>query len=39
MLKYNRKKLIILSTYIIFFIAIPIIKNETRSIEKKNSKP
>ena len=35
MLKYNRKKLIILSTYIIFFIAIPIIKNETRSIEKK----
>ena len=35
MLRLNRKKLIICLTYISFFIAIPIIKNETRLIEKK----
>ena len=32
---YNKKKLIIISIYISFFITIPIIKNETRLIEKK----
>jgi len=35
MLRFNRKKLIICSIYVSFFIAIPIIKNETRLIEKK----
>ena len=35
MLRLNRKKIIICLTYISFFIAIPIIKNETRLIEKK----
>ena len=35
MLPYNKKKLTILLIYISFFIAIPIIKNETRLIEKK----
>ena len=35
MLRFNRKKLIIYSIYVSFFIAIPIIKNETRLIEKK----
>ena len=35
MLKFNRKKLIVLLIYVSFFIAIPIIKNETRLIEKK----
>ena len=32
---YNKKKLIIILIYISFFIAIPIIKNESRLIEKK----
>jgi len=35
MLTYNKKKLTIFLIYISFFIAIPIIKNETRLIEKK----
>ena len=35
MLQLNKKKLIIVLIYISFFIAIPIIKNETRLIEKK----
>ena len=35
MLQFNRKKIIILLIYASFFIAIPIIKNETRLIEKK----
>jgi len=35
MLLYNKKKLIIILVYISFFIAIPIIKNESRLIEKK----
>ena len=35
MLRVNKKKLIIILTYASFFIAIPIIKNETRLIEKK----
>jgi len=35
MLRFNRKKIIIYSIYISFFIAIPLVKNETRSIEKK----
>jgi len=35
MLQYNKKKLIIILIYISFFIAIPIIKNESRLIEKK----
>ena len=35
MLRFNRKKLIILLIYASFFNAIPIIKNETRLIEKK----
>jgi len=33
--QFNRKKLIIWSIYISFFISIPLIKNETRLIEKK----
>tara|TARA_B110000971_G_scaffold197203_1_gene212883 strand:+ start:187 stop:522 length:336 start_codon:yes stop_codon:yes gene_type:complete len=32
---YNKKKLIIILIYISFFITIPMIKNETRLIEKK----
>jgi hypothetical protein len=32
---YNKKKLIIIFVYTSFFIGIPIIKNETRSLEKK----
>ena len=32
---YNKKKLIIILIYISFFIAIPIIKNESRLLEKK----
>ena len=36
MLTYNKKKIIILLIYISFFITIPIIKNATRLIEKKN---
>tara|TARA_B100000780_G_C20969897_1_gene387247 strand:+ start:342 stop:668 length:327 start_codon:yes stop_codon:yes gene_type:complete len=35
MFSYNKKKLIIILIYISFFIAIPIIKNESRLIEKK----
>ena len=35
MLQFNRKKMILLLIYSSFFIAIPIIKNETRLIEKK----
>ena len=35
MLKFNKKKLIIFLIYASFFIAIPIIKNETRLIEKR----
>jgi hypothetical protein len=35
MLRFNKKKLIIISIYLSFFIAIPIIKNETRLIERK----
>ena len=35
MLPYNKKKLIIILIYFSFFIAIPIIKNESRKIEKK----
>ena len=35
MLLYSKKKLIIILIYISFFIAIPIIKNESRLIEKK----
>jgi len=35
MQSYNKKKLIIIVIYISFFIAIPIIKNESRLIEKK----
>tara|TARA_B110000259_G_C13702135_1_gene276825 strand:- start:170 stop:496 length:327 start_codon:yes stop_codon:yes gene_type:complete len=38
MLLYNKKKLIIISIYISFFVAIPIIKNESRLIEKKIQK-
>ena len=38
MLQYNKKKLIIILIYISFFIAIPIIKNESRLIEKKIQK-
>jgi hypothetical protein len=34
-LQFKRKKLIIWSIYISFFIAIPLIKNETRLIEKR----
>ena len=32
--QFKRKKLIICSIYTLFFIAIPLIKNETRLIEK-----
>ena len=32
---YNKKKLMIISIYVSFFIAIPIIKNESRLLEKK----
>ena len=35
MFRFNKKKLIILLIYFSFFITIPIIKNETRLIEKK----
>ena len=35
MLLYKKKKIIIILIYLSFFIAIPIIKNETRLIEKK----
>jgi hypothetical protein len=35
MFLYNKKKLVIILIYIFFFIAIPIIKNESRLIEKK----
>tara|TARA_B100001093_G_scaffold367804_2_gene352698 strand:+ start:870 stop:1205 length:336 start_codon:yes stop_codon:yes gene_type:complete len=35
MQQFNKKKLIILFAYASFFIAIPIIKNETRLIEKR----
>mgnify|MGYP006101465609 FL=1 len=35
MFRFNKKKLVIVLIYISFFIAIPIIKNETRLIEKK----
>jgi hypothetical protein len=35
MLRLNKKKLTLLLIYASFFIAIPIIKNETRLIEKK----
>ena len=32
---YNKKKLIIIFIYLFFFIAIPIVKNESRLIEKE----
>ena len=35
MIFYNKKKLIIILIYISFFIAIPLIKNKSRLIEKK----
>ena len=35
MLPYNKKKLIIILIYLSFFIAIPIIKNESRLLEIK----
>ena len=35
MLPYNKKKLITIFIYLSFFIAIPIVKNESRLIEKK----
>jgi|TARA_B110000971_G_C19546604_1_gene292690 hypothetical protein len=35
MLQYSKKKLIIILIYASFFITIPIIKNESRLIEKK----
>ena len=35
MFLYNKKKLAVILIYISFFIAIPIIKNESRLIEKK----
>ena len=35
MFRFNKKKLIILLIYFSFFITIPIIKNESRLIEKK----
>jgi len=34
MLRFNKKKLFIIIIYSLFFITIPIIKNETRLIEK-----
>ena len=38
MLQFNKKKLILFLIFASFFIAIPIIKNETRLIEKKIQK-
>ena len=38
MLLLNKKKIIVLLVYVSFLITIPIIKNETRFIEKKNSR-
>jgi hypothetical protein len=38
MLRFNKKKIFIILIYISFFISIPIIKNETRLIEKKIQK-
>jgi hypothetical protein len=38
MFRFNKKKLIIILIYASFFISIPIIKNETRLIEKKIQK-
>ena len=35
MFSYNKKKIITILIYLSFFIAIPIIKNESRQIEKK----
>jgi len=35
MSQYNKKKIIIILIYISFFIIIPIIKNESRLLEKK----
>ncbi len=35
MLLFNKKKIIVLLVYVSFLITIPIIKNETRFIEKK----
>jgi len=35
MFLYNKKKLLIILIYVSFFIAIPIIKNESRLTEKK----
>ena len=35
MFRFNKKNLIIFLIYVSFFIAIPIVKNETRFIEKK----
>ena len=35
MFSYNKKKLVIVLIYISFFITIPVIKNESRLIEKK----
>ena len=35
MLRLNKKKITILLIYASFFVGIPIIKNETRLIEKK----
>ena len=35
MLPYNKKKLIIIFIYLFFFISIPIVKNESRLIEKE----
>tara|TARA_B100000780_G_scaffold18162_1_gene11860 strand:+ start:1644 stop:1979 length:336 start_codon:yes stop_codon:yes gene_type:complete len=35
MSSYKKKKLILILIYVSFFIAIPIIKNESRLIEKK----
>ena len=35
MLRFKKKNLTVLLIYVSFFIAIPIIKNETRLIEKK----
>ena len=35
MLTYNKKKIIVILIYFSFFISIPIIKNETRLIEKR----
>jgi|TARA_B100000780_G_C20713448_1_gene283593 hypothetical protein len=35
MLPYNKKKLITIFIYLSFFIAIPIVKNESRLIEKE----